>query len=227
MVIRLAVLDMAGTTVLDDGLVMNAFGAALGWEPMGEQVAYVVETMGRSKIEVFRHLYDGDEAEAQAATGRFEDAVERAVRAGKVAEVPGAGEALRSLRQSGVKVALSTGFSPRTQSAILDVLQWATLVDLAVAPGPLLRGRPYPDLVFEAIMRCGVDGVDEVAVVGDTANDLMAGSRAGARIVAGVLTGAHTRDQLERAPHTHILESILELPSVVQHTQPLRTADDK
>jgi phosphoglycolate phosphatase-like HAD superfamily hydrolase len=35
-------------------------------------------------------------------------------------------------------------------------------------------------------------------------------------VVAGVLTGAHGRDDLAAAPHTHILESIADLPAVLR-----------
>ena len=62
-------------------------------------------------------------------------------------------------------------------------------------------------------MALGVDDVRSLAVAGDTANDLLAGWRAGAGVVAGVLTGAHGRAELEAAPHTHILDGIADLPA--------------
>ena len=63
-----------------------------------------------------------------------------------------------------------------------------------------------------AILALEVDDVRQVAVAGDTANDLLAGTRAGASIVAGVLTGAHDRATLAAAPHTHVLDSVVDLP---------------
>jgi phosphoglycolate phosphatase-like HAD superfamily hydrolase len=68
--------------------------------------------------------------------------------------------------------------------------------------------------VLEAVLRLRVDDVAAVAVAGDTVSDLVAGTRAGAAIVAGVLTGAHDRAALAGAPHTHILTSIAELPAL-------------
>jgi phosphoglycolate phosphatase-like HAD superfamily hydrolase len=44
---------------------------------------------------------------------------------------------------------------------------------------------------------------------------IMAGVRAGARIVAGVLTGPHTATRLRQAGATHLIESIAELPDLV------------
>ena len=71
--ITIACLDMAGTTVADDGSVMAAFTAALdrfgpapGSAAHDEAMRIVHATMGQSKIEVFREIL-GDEATAQHA----------------------------------------------------------------------------------------------------------------------------------------------------------------
>jgi phosphoglycolate phosphatase-like HAD superfamily hydrolase len=50
-----------------------------------------------------------------------------------------------------------------------------------------------------------------VANVGDTTFDLESGARAGVKWNIGVLSGAHTREALERAPHTAIIRSIDDL----------------
>jgi phosphonatase-like hydrolase len=221
-VIRLAVLDMAGTTVRDDGVVEGAFvtalegmGVAPGTPRMDAGLAYVRETMGASKITVFRHLF-ADDAQAAEANGRFEAAFSAAIARGDVDPLPGAEAALAAMHDSGVRICLTTGFSAETQQQLIAGLGWAGRIDLALAPGPGVRGRPYPDLILQAVMRLEIDALAEVAVAGDTANDLLAGSRAGARVVAGVLTGAHDRVALEAAPHTHILGSIADLPAVLR-----------
>jgi phosphoglycolate phosphatase-like HAD superfamily hydrolase len=63
-----------------------------------------------------------------------------------------------------------------------------------------------------------VQNVQEVINVGDTPLDLQAGSNAGVRGVIGVLTGAHEREDLQREPHTHIIESVAEIPSLIEST---------
>jgi phosphoglycolate phosphatase len=219
--ITLAALDMAGTTVADDGVVERSFIRALGEVGIAEddpdmpgRLAYVQSTMGRSKIEVFRGLLH-DEARAQAATHAFEASIADLVRGGGVRPVPGAVETFAALRARGVAVCLTTGFSAETQQLIVATLGWVDRVDLVLAPGPGVRGRPHPDLVLTAVLRLGIDDVRAVAVAGDTASDLLAGTRAGAGVVAGVLTGAHGRAELEAAPHTHVLDSIAELPAIL------------
>lgn len=220
--IHLAVLDMAGTTVRDDGVVSHAFLAALASVGHGpedaehaDRVAHVQATMGQSKIEVFRAMFPDDEHKARTANRGFEAAVDAHVREHGATPIDGAAEALAALRDGGVRICLTTGFSGPTQAALMAHLGWGDLVDLTLAPGPGRRGRPHPDLVLAAVMALEIDDVREVAVAGDTANDLLSGHRAAASIVAGVLTGSHDRAQLEAAPHTHILDSVVDLPAVV------------
>ncbi|MCK0174570.1 phosphonatase-like hydrolase [Mycolicibacterium sp. F2034L] len=218
--IELAVLDMAGTTVQDDGLVIRAFdeaATAIGLSADGPERdaarRYVLDTMGQSKIEVFRALF-GSEDSAHAANIAFEKAYEQFVDDG-VSPIDGAAEAISRLRAAGVKVALTTGFSASTQQRIIDALGWGDIADLVLAPGPGVRGRPYPDLVFSALMRAGVDDVRKVAVAGDTASDIRCGLSAGAAVAAGVLTGTHDRAAFAVAGATHVLDSIAELPDIV------------
>lgn len=220
---NLVVLDMAGTTVADGGLVERAFERAaerLGVEPgtagHEDRLQYVRDTMGESKISVFRHLF-GTEELAQRANSAFEEAYGELVDGGLIAPVPGAREAIEALRADGRTVALTTGFARVTQDAILDALGWQGLADLTLCPADAGgRGRPYPDMVLAALLRTGaVADVREVVVAGDTAYDMLSGRRAGAGIVAGVLTGAHDRATLTGHGATHVLGSIAELPPLL------------
>jgi phosphoglycolate phosphatase len=128
---------------------------------------------------------------------------------------PGAEAALTALRAEGVRICLTTDRTRQDLWYVLDVLGWRDLVDLALGPEDELRGRPHPDLVLWAVMRLGIHAVQHVAVAGDTVSDPEAGTRAGATIVAGVLGGADSRQQLEAAPHTHLLHAVDELPGVI------------
>lgn len=218
---NLVVLDMAGTTVADGGLVEQAFAAAaqrVGAEPdaMPGMLDYVRATMGESKISVFRHLF-GAEAKAQAANTAFEEAYGELVDGGRIAPIPGAREAVDELRAQGRTVVLTTGFARTTQDAILAALGWQDLVELTLCPADAGgRGRPYPDMVLAAFLRTGaVDGVQQIAVAGDTSYDMLSGVRSGAGIVAGVLTGAHDKRQLEQHGATHVLGSVAELPDLL------------
>lgn len=217
--IELAVLDMAGTTVTDDGLVLRAFeeaATAVGVPESGAERdaarTYVRDTMGQSKIEVFRHLL-GAEDRAQQANATFEQVYTDSIDGG-IAPVPGATEAIAHMREAGVKVALSTGFSSGTQQRIIEALGWADVADVVLAPGDGGRGRPYPDLILNSLLRTGIDDVAKIAVLGDTSSDIRSGLRAGASIVAGTLTGAHDADTLTAAGATHVVASVADFPAL-------------
>ena len=211
--ITVACLDMAGTTVADDGTVLEAFAAAVGDLPAAafdQAMTTVRSSMGQSKIEVFRRVL-GDEKMARKANEAFEDHYAAAVQAGQVCAMPGAADTIMRLRDAGVRVCLATGFSPATRDAILDKLAWGGLVDLALSPADAGRGRPWPDLPLTALLRLGGGAVSELAVAGDTASDIESGRRAGAAIVAGVLTGASTRADLEQPGAPLILDTIADI----------------
>jgi phosphonatase-like hydrolase len=217
--IRVVCLDMAGTTVTDDGAVERAFVEALVGERLIDEgelpgaLDVVRRTMGQSKIDVFRALLR-DEDRAVAANAAFEAAYDRAVARGDVGPVDGAEDVLRELRRIGMRVCLVTGFAPATREALIDALDWRDLIDLALSPADVGRGRPEPDLVLAAARHFGASP-SECAVVGDTVSDLLCGTRAGAAIVAGVGADPERRAELAAAPHTHLLDSVTELPSVV------------
>jgi phosphoglycolate phosphatase len=159
---------------------------------------------------VFRRIL-GDQQSAQWANKAFEDHYAAAVQAGQVCAMPGAGETFAALRRAGVRICLATGFAPATRDAIIDGLGWAGLIDLALSPADAGRGRPWPDLPLTALLRLRGGAVSELAVAGDTGSDIESGRRAGAAIVAGVLTGASTRADLERAGAPLILDTIADI----------------
>jgi phosphonatase-like hydrolase len=219
--IQLAVIDMAGTTVADDGLVVSAFesaATAVGVPESGQERdnarQYVLDTMGQSKISVFRALFETEERAQQANTA-FERAYEQLIDEGHAEPIDGAAQAITRLRDAGVKVALTTGFSGTTQEKLLAALGWQSLADLVLAPGDGVRGRPTPDLILTALMRLQVDGVQNVATLGDTSSDIESGLRAGATIAAGTLTGAHNEEQLRNAGATHVVGSVSEFADLI------------
>ncbi len=213
--IELVCLDMAGTTVSDDGVVEKAFTAAAGGAGLAgarcdAAMTVVRETMGQAKIEVFRRIL-GEEDAAQAANSAFERAYADLLAGGAVTALPGASEMLSGVRAAGLKLCLTTGFAPSTREALIDHLGWGARVDLALSPADAGRGRPWPDMIQLAARTLGVTDPAAVAVAGDTPSDVEAGIAAGAGIVAGVLTGTGTRETLEAAGATHVLTSIADL----------------
>src|SRR5262249_25642772 len=128
------------------------------------------------------------------------------------APIAGAAEAIMALRGAGIRVALITSFAPPTRDAILRVLGWDSMVDIALSPADVGRG---PDLIMEAAHRLYVSDLRSVIVVGDTVSDMLPGVRAGAGVIIGVLTGFGDRAGLRSAGATHVLASVDELPRLL------------
>jgi phosphonatase-like hydrolase len=220
--VKLACLDLAGTTIGDIAMVERAFAEAIatqgivpGTGAYARAMVHVHRSRGCAKIEIFRGIFPGNEAQAQAANLTFERSLEGAVDRAGLAPLPGIVEILEKLRASGMKICLITGFSRSTLGRVLGALGWLDLVDLAVCPEDAGRGRPWPDMILHAVLRLGIDDVRHVAVAGDAESDMLAGRRAGASIVAGVLTGVHSKDRLLKGGATHILDSMADFSSLI------------
>jgi phosphonatase-like hydrolase len=215
---ELAVLDLAGTTVVDDGVVEGAFVRA--WdrvrntdEGRDAAIAHVRATMGQSKIDVFRAIMDEDTT--QAVNAAFEAAYRELIDEGRCEAIPGAEDAVRALRGRGLKIAFTTGFSPSTAAAILAALDWTELADVVLTPADAGRGRPAPDLPLTALIRTATSSVAAMIVVGDTESDAASGRSAGAGLVVGVLTGTRDEAALTAAGADLVLDSIADLPAAL------------
>ena len=217
---QLLVTDFAGTTFRDDGAVIAAYRHALSEHAIPFTDDELRAKRGASKravLEEFsRRAFSRDEASAVAgrALETFETALVDAYRSGPVEDVPGAATAVTRLRESGVKVALTTGFQRPLVNLLLGRLGWTSLFDHVVTGEDVSLGRPAPFLIYQAMMHLGIDDVRRVAVIGDTPLDLEAGMRAQAGWVIGVLSGAHGLETLGRTPHTHIVPSVGDLPAI-------------
>ncbi|MEV6979911.1 HAD family hydrolase [Sphaerisporangium sp. NPDC051017] len=220
--IKLACLDLAGTTIGDIAMVDRAFAEAIatqgivpGTGAYARAMVHVHRSRGCPKIEVFRGIFPGNEAQAQAANLTFERSYEDTIERAGLYPAPGTVEALEKLRAAGVKICLITGFSRHTVGRVLGAVGWMDKIDLTLCPEDVGRGRPWPDMVLTAMLRLRIDDVREVAVAGDSESHMLCGSRAGASIVAGVLTGAHSRERLIRGGANQIIDSIADFPTLI------------
>jgi phosphonatase-like hydrolase len=223
--IQLVVFDMAGTTVRDDDAVNLCLREALA--PMAAVTrAEVNAVMGLPKPVAIRELLGTRRSGRRTVTPEMvaaihDDFLARMLlfyRTGPGVEpMPHALEAFHQLKEAGVSIALDTGFSRPIVDAVLTRLGWedGLLLDATVASDEVPQGRPHPDLIFKAMELTGVADPKTVAKVGDTPSDLLEGAAAGCGLVVGVTCGTHTREELAPHPHTHLIGSLRELPSLV------------
>jgi phosphonatase-like hydrolase len=219
--IKLACLDLAGTTVGGVAMMERAFAEAIatqgivpGTGAFARAMVHVHRSRGCPSVDVFRGIFPGNEAQAQAADLTFERSYAGLLDRTGLPPLPGTIEAIDKLRSAGIKLALVSGLGRSLLGRALAVLDWADRLDLALSPEDAGRGRPWPDLILTAVLRLGIDDVRQVAVAGDSENDMRAGSRAGASIVAGLLTGTQSRERLLTGGATHLIDSIADFPAL-------------
>jgi phosphoglycolate phosphatase len=218
----LACFGLIGTTVVDDGILERAYAEAIatqgvvtGTGAYARSMAQVHRARGKTTIDVLRELFPGDEVRAQAAHLAFERSLSGALQRAGVRPVPGAPEALAELAEAGYRICLLSSVSRRQLEALLTALGWRDRFDLALGSDEVPRGCPFPDPVLQAMLQLGVDDVRETVVVQSTQSGVVSGRRAGAGVVAGVLTGSHPAARLRKAGATHVLASVADLPAVL------------
>jgi phosphonatase-like hydrolase len=220
---ELVVFDIAGTTVYDGDAVNATFRAALARAGIAADPVAVNAVMGLPKPEAIRILLSraGRSVSEEQAQAIHDDFVRRMIEYyatnPSVREIPGASTVFSRLRQAGIKVALNTGFSKSVTEVLLTRLGWTVpaVIDAVVSSDEVTRGRPYPDMIQYLMGKLAIHDTRRVVKVGDTKADLEEGTNAGCGLVVGVCSGASTREQLLAWPHRHIVESVVDLPAIL------------
>lgn len=224
--IELAVFDMAGTTVDDHGIVYIALKDAV--EETGAPVATadLQEWMGADKISAITALMElggqqpGPDRVA-AAFERFREILAKRYAATPPVALPGVAAAIATLRNRGIKVALTTGFDDDVAYPLLASLGWGvgsgpeSTVDAVVTTSDVSAGRPAPYMIHRAMEKTGVLDVRKVLAAGDTVVDVQAGRHAGG-LTVGVLTGKLSREALGAHSHDYILTGVVEVPELAE-----------
>lgn len=222
----LVVFDVAGTTVLDGDMVIDAMDAALTAHGVSVDRDAIRAVMGIPKPLAIAQLIlldassrrGGDEP---AAIRIHEDFLERLGEAYRhsplVHPAEGARETFAGLRAGGVKVALDTGFDRPTLDVLLGRLGWSVpdVLDCTVSSDEVPEGRPSGRLIQRAMRLTGVSDPRIVAKVGDTPSDIRSGHAAGCGLVVGVSYGTHTRDELVRHQPAAVIDDLRDLLQLV------------
>ena len=212
----LVVFDVAGTTVLDGDIVIEAMDAALiaGGVTVGREAARSV--MGIPKpLAIARLLQLANAVSQDSRVDRIHDDFLQRLHAKyqshpSVREAEGARETFRQLRQLGIKVALDTGFDRPTLDVLLTRLGWIVpdVLDCTVSSDEVIDGRPGPDLIRRAMQLTAVSDPRHVVKVGDTPSDLESGRSAGCGLVVGVSYGTHSRAELLRHHPSAVIDDL-------------------
>lgn len=223
--IKLAVFDMAGTTVKDQDNVHQALIHAMahfGYAVTREEANAV---MGYPKPVAIRELLEA----RRAGLERLDEIYARFLlemnayyqNAPDVAPAPYAAETFERLRAQGIKVTLDTGFAREIVETILARLQWSDKIDAWVASDMTPRGRPHADMIRFLMAQTGVSDPLEVAKIGDTHADIQEGRNAGVALNIAITSGAFTREALAEEHPTHLAENLREAANIILTHAPI------
>ncbi len=219
MKIELVVFDLAGTTVKDNQDVHRVLQRALSLFDVEISLQDANTVMGIPKPVAIRMMLEKRYRGNRPITDNWIQEIHAAFVHEMIAfyqhdpgvgEKDGVQETFKKLKDAGVKVAVDTGFDRQIVNPLLDRLGWVknNLIDCSVTSDEVLKGRPFPDLIFKAMTLTGVKDPACVAKVGDTISDLEEGTAAGCGLVIGVTTGAFSREELNESKHTHLIEQV-------------------
>jgi phosphonatase-like hydrolase len=222
--IQLVVFDMAGTTIDEGNLVYKTVQKVINQEGYNVSLTDVLK-YGAGK-EKYQAIYDvlekctnstTIELTAQSAFSNFKPALKTAYAALEIKTFDGTETLFKDLRNNNIKVVLNTGYDFITANSLLIKLGWSVgeTIDALVTSDDVKNGRPDGDMIFKAMEITGIKDPLKVLKVGDSAIDIEEGKSANCGMTAGVLTGAQTREQIQDANPTIILNSLTELRAIL------------
>jgi phosphonoacetaldehyde hydrolase len=210
--IRLAVFDMAGTTVDDviDGmpLVLRSYDDAFRRHGIVVPMDTLNDMRGRDKKEVINML-GGEKAPAI-----YKDFVEMLTKnVSQVKEIQGTSETFRWFKEHGIAVGVESGFPATITHDIVKHLKWEEqgLIDYWTCSEIVDEERPSPAMIRRTMRHCHIRDPAQVLKVDDTGIGIEEGHNAKAHTVV-VLTGTQRREKIEKEKPDAILPSIRELP---------------
>ena len=237
--IELVIFDMAGTTVTDHHEVERCFAEAAVQTGLFVTAERILAMQGLAKRYVFETLWKEQLGEMHAdvqsqvdvSYAAFKGILENHYRANGATPTEGCLDTFAYLHERGIAIALTTGFYRVVTDIILDKLGWLSglngqrvggsenIIQASVASDEVERGRPHPHLIERAMRLLNVSNPKAVINIGDTPSDLLSGRAAGVALNLGVTNGTHAADQLDAYPHDYLIESLTELPRLVETHQ--------
>jgi len=213
----MVVFDMAGTTVDENNVVYKTLHAAIvnaGIPVTLDDV--LLHGAGKEKLQAIKDVLASqhhETAHAQEIYNYFIVALENAYQNLEVTPCSNAETVFALLKKQEIKVVLNTGYNRATATGLLSKLNWieGEDIDLLVTASDVSNNRPAPDMIDYAIKHFAITDPTTVVKVGDSAIDIEEGKNAGCGKTFGVTTGAQTREQIQVAGPTAVVDDLLEI----------------
>lgn len=222
MAIKLAVFDIAGTTVHDDNSVAMAFTKAFTASGIDISPVNINHLMGYKKTDAISTVLTRlGMNHDQKMVNDINDVFTREMKlfyetADDIRPLPFAEELFAWLKANEIYVALNTGFPRDIADVVVNRLGWQGKIDQYIASNEVPEGRPAPYMIRELMSRAGVTDTSQVIKTGDTDVDILEGRNAHCGIVVAVTTGAYSRQELDKSDPDFIIDNLAELLPIIK-----------
>ncbi|MCY1037228.1 HAD family hydrolase [Staphylococcus nepalensis] len=127
--------------------------------------------------------------------------------------VEGINETLEILQQRGYKMGIVTSDSKKGVEQFLEYTQFERFFDIVISTEADAVEKPNPEVLSSLFYRYEVDPKD-VAIVGDTANDIQTGVNAQLGLKIAVLTGVGLEEEFAKADY--IFDNVNDIVDVLK-----------
>lgn len=222
--VKLAVFDMAGTTVQDHNEVEKCFFDAIKATNIDVSPEKINSMMGWSKILVFETIWKEEigidhpsyRDQVNKSYQLFCHTLENHYESVGAKPYDGVLDVFEFCRKQDIKIALTTGFYRKVTGIILQKLGWdkdldknylcidnteSNCINCSISSSDVMYGRPAPDMIKLAMQKFNISDSKSVINLGDTPSDLQSAHHANVLYSVGSLYGTHKENELMAYPH--------------------------
>lgn len=177
-------LDIDGTLVDSNDAHARAWVKALAesGRPVAFETVRPLIGMGGDKLLPKVSGLDAESAEGKKITARRQE-IFLNEELPRLRPCRGAADLLQRLKAGGFRLAVASSAKKDELAPLLRVCGADRVIEAATSSDDAGRSKPDPDIVHAALKEIGLPA-DEVALLGDTPYDVVAGRKAGVRVIA-------------------------------------------
>lgn len=224
--IQLAVFDISGTTVKDNGEITEAFQQTFQQKGFNIPANKIAAVMGYKKTDAIQTLLEEFAEDKSVINPNYinemhaffiKNMIDYYKTSNDIKPLPYVEETFEWLKKSNVKIGLDTGFFNDITDVVVERLGWLknNIVDYVISSNQVQEGRPQPYMIQELMKRTGVTDPKKVIKTGDTEVDIDEGRNADCLFSIAVTTGAYTKEQLQLHRPDFIIDSMKELQELL------------
>jgi len=217
--VKMIVFDMAGTTVNENNVVYKTLQKTINEAGFNFTLNQVLEQgAGKEKLQAIKSILNifDDNNDSELADNIYQNFIVQlaiAYKDLKILPQDNAVELFAELKKRNIITILNTGYNRETAQLLLTKIGWQKGIEFddLVTASDVKKNRPDADMILFAMDLFNIKNGNEVIKVGDSIIDIEEGKNTSCILTIGIITGAHTQQQLQSADPDYIIHNLLEI----------------